>query len=491
MPSKTHSNFDSRGLVKIDCPTPISDLRSSGMEPHIRTMNTRSLFAGIASLLLMVAAMASPAIAQPIIPEEPSSGGTPEPEKILIDGIAAVVGDQIILISDVVQQAALEASSRGGAPQLPGPEVLQDVLDELIVNKLLYVKALEDSIEVGDQILNQQIDDYVGRLVARAGSESALETATGKTMSEVRASVRPIVNEQLTVEILRRRRFTEQKVTSRDIEAFYREYRDSLPSVPEQVELAHIFLKAEASESSKRAARELAERIADSIRDGGIFGEYARRYSIDPGSGSKGGELGWVPYGKFVSEYEKSVDTLGINEISGPVESKFGYHIIQLLDKEENRFRSRHILVPIVPSDDEVAAIVDSLNTLRQRALSGESFGQLASLYSDDPDSRVRDGLLARLPTSELGPYRWVIDDLAPGDISDPRPLQTTPTESGYHILKLVRIIPPHPFDPVADRDQLEPIVARRKQTEEILAWIEELRKTIYWEVMHDFRQGG
>lgn len=463
------------------------------MEPRNRFMikYIRSGVATITSLLLATALTTSIATAQPIELEKPSSGGTPEPEKILIDGIAAVVGDQIILISDVVQQAALMANSRGGAQQLPGPEVLQDVLDELIVNKLLYVKALEDSIEVGDQILTQQIEDYVGRLVARAGSERALEKETGKTMADIRAAVRPIVTEQLSVEILRRRRFTEPKVTARDIDAFYIEYRDSLPSVPEQVELAHIFLKAEASEASKESSRVLAERIADSIRDGGIFGEYARRYSIDPGSSAKGGELGWVPHGKFVKEYESSIDTLSINEISGPVESKFGYHIIQLLDKEEGRFRSRHVLVPIEPSDDEIAVITDSLRVLRGRAISGESFGKLASLYSDDPDSRVREGLLARLPTSELGPYRWVIDDLRPGEISDPRPLQTTPTESGYHILKLVRIIPPHPFDPVADRDQLEPIVARRKQTEAILGWIEELRKTIYWEVMHDFRQGG
>ena len=451
----------------------------------------RAIAGAITGGILLLALGAVPTDAQPIIPDNPSSGGTPEPEKILIDGVAAVVGDQIILISDVVQQAALMASARGGTPQLPGPQVLQDVLNELVTNKILYVKALEDSIEVGDQILNQQIDDYVARLVARAGSESALESETGKSMTEIRATVRPIVTEQLSVEILRRRRFTEQKVTTREIEAFYTEYRDSLPSVPEQVELAHIFLKAEASDASKEAARELAMRIADSIRGGGIFGEFARRYSIDPGSSRKGGELGWVPYGKFVSEYEGSVDTLGINEISEPVESKFGFHVIQLLDKEEGRFRSRHVLVPIEPSETEVATIVDSLQAIRRRAMAGEEFGELARLYSDDPESSVRDGLLARLPTSELGPYRWVVDDLTPGEISEPRPLQTTPTESGYHILKLVRIIPPHPFDPVADRDQLEPIVARRKQTEQLLAWIDELRETIYWEVLHDFRQGG
>ncbi len=442
-------------------------------------------------VLLSVLLLGGQLQAQPIGTGDPSSGGDLAPEKILIDGIAAVVGDQIILISDVVQQAALLASSAGAPAQLPGPEILQEVLDELVVNKLLYVKAIEDSIEVGEDLLTQQVEEYVGRLVARAGSEEALSAATGKEIAEVRSSVRPIVKEQLMVELLRRRKFSEQKVTNRDIEEFYALYRDSLPSVPEQVELAHIFLKAEASEESKDAARLLAERIADSIRNGGIFGEFARRYSIDPGSGSKGGELGWVAKGKFVSEYENSVDTLGINEISGAVESRFGFHVIQLLDKESSRFRSRHVLVPIEPSDEEVADLLDTLEMIRSRAINGEPFRELAQQYSDDGESRIRGGLLARLPTTELGPYQWVIDSLAPGEVSTPRPLQTSPTESGYHILQLVRVIPPHPFDPVADRDQLEPIVARRKQTERILEWIEDLRETIYWEVMHDFRQGG
>lgn len=426
--------------------------------------------------------------AQPMIPDDPTSGGSPD-GRIMLDGVAAVVGDQIILISDVVQQAALMSSRSGGYPQIPGPGVLQEVLDDLVTSKILYVKAIEDSIEVPEDLLNSQVDEYIARAVANAGSEATLEQAAGKSITELRADVRPMVREQLMVEILRRRRASSQSVTTREIEEFYRLYRDSLPRVPEQIELAHIYIQAETGEEARERARELAQRIADSIRDGGVFGEFARRYSIDPGSASKGGELGWVAHGKFVSEFEDAVEELGINEISDPVESKFGFHIIQLLDEEEGRFRSRHILLPIEASEQELAAIRDTLEMLRRRLRDGESFAELAEQYSDDVDSRVRGGILERFPTSELGPYRWVVDSLDVGEVAPPRPFQISPTESGYHILKLVRIIPPHAFDPVEDRDRLEPLVARHRQSRELLAWIDELREDIYWEIMHDFTE--
>lgn len=444
-----------------------------------------SLLLAAALLLLVTEGRLS---AQPFVPEDPTSGGSSD-GRILLDGIAAVVGDQIILISDVVQQAALMSSRSGGYPQLPGPEVMQEVLEELVTSKLLYVRAVEDSVQVPEDLLNSQVEEYVSRAVANAGSEARLEQAAGKSITELRADVRPMVREQLMIELLRRRRATDQKVTTRDLQEFYREYRDSLPQVPEQVELAHIYLEAKVGPEAEEEARQLAARVADSIRNGGIFGEFARRYSIDPGSAAKGGELGWVARGKFVSEYESAIDRLGINEISDPVKSKFGFHIIQLLDREESRFRSRHILIPVEPSAAESARIIDTLEMLRERLGDGADFAELAEAYSQDPTSRVRGGLLDRFPTSELGIYRWVIDSLDVGEVSDPRPFQTSPTESGYHILKLVRIIPPHDIDPIEDRAQLEPIVARRKQSLELLAWIDKLREEIYWEILHDFAE--
>ena len=291
------------------------------------TWFSRTITAAVAAFITLATFGASHAEAQPMIPDDPTSGGSPD-GRIMLDGVAAVVGDQIILISDVVQQAALMSSRSGGYPQLPGPDVLQEVLDNLVTSKILYVRAIEDSIEVPEDLLNSQVDEYISRAVANAGSEATLEQAAGKSMAELRADVRPMVREQLMVEILRRRKASEQSVTTREIEEFYRIYRDSLPRVPEQIELAHIYIQAETGEEARRRTRELAQRIADSIRNGGVFGEFARRYSIDPGSASKGGELGWVARGKFVSEFEEAIDDLGINQISDPVESKFGARLI-------------------------------------------------------------------------------------------------------------------------------------------------------------------
>ena len=409
--------------------------------------------------------------------------------RILLDGIAATVGSEIILISEVVQQTLLMKGGLGSS--MPNAGELEGVLSDLIINKLLYVKAVEDSIELEDNLLTQQVDAYVGRLVTQAGSESSLETRYDKTMSEIRAEVRPIVREQLIIEMLQRRQFFDLKVTTRDIEAFYEIYRDSLPQVPEQVEIAHIFIETKPNDAARQNAFTLGNAIADSLRDGGIFGEYARRYSVDPGSARKGGELDWVPYGAFVSEYEAAVRELGINEISDPVESKFGLHIIQLLDREEDRFRSRHVLLPFRPAESTIAATIDTLRMISDRVTAGEDFGALARTYSDDGESAVRNGSLGRLPVTELGPLTWIVDSLSIGEVSTPRPFTASPTERGYHIVRLVDIIAPHAVDPKKDRDQIEGLARRWKQSRELVGFIEDLRKEIYWEILHDFQAGG
>lgn len=432
--------------------------------------------------------------AQPVDPTGDGRTGDPfggSDGRILIDGIAATVGGEIILISEVMERAILMAQRSGTSFREPTSQELDAILGDLIIGKLLYTRAIEDSIEVGDEILGQQVDEYVGRLAAQEGSESELERIYGKSMAEIRAQVRPLVREQLSVELLRRRKFGDLKVTQRDIDEFYTEYRDSLPQVPEQVELAHIFIETEPDEQARARTFELGSSIADSLRNGGIFGEFARRYSIDPGSAAKGGELGWVPFGKFVSEYEKTVRELEINQISEPVESRYGLHVIQLLDREEDRFRSRHILIPFRPSEATIAATIDTLESLRTRIASGEDFGKLARAYSDDLDSKGRGGLIGRIAPTELGALGWVVDSLEVGESSEPRPFSLSPTQTGYHILRLVDIIPPHAVDPVEDREQIEGLALRWKQSRELAAFIDELRDEIYWEILHDFGAGG
>ncbi|MCE2504007.1 MAG: peptidylprolyl isomerase [Chlorobi bacterium] len=436
--------------------------------------------------LMSTIAQAQPTAAEILAGKGPATGETGSSDKTVIEGIAAVVGDRIILLSDVFQRAALlrESAQRVGLTQ---DQLLKEVLNELIYTNLLLVKAEEDSVTVSDDLVEAQAEQYVDRLIRQAGSEMALEMAVGKSMLEIQSEARSIVREQLLVQILQQRRFADLKVTERDLDEFYRLYKDSLPDIPEHVEIAHIYIAEEPSEEVRRNTVELAASIIDSIRNGGDFVEFVRRYSTDPGSAVQGGELGWSKRGKFVPEYEEAAWKLGINEISPPTESKFGLHIIQLLDKRNDEMRTRHILIPLEAGEKERQALLDRLNSIRERALGGESFAALAGEYSQDEESKFQGGLLAKAPTTQMGAYSWILDSLEIGEITEPRPFAISPTESGYHIIKLVRVIPPHSLDPVEDRELLEQQAKNWKQQNELLAWIEELQEEIYWEVKDRF----
>lgn len=413
-------------------------------------------------------------------------GGTGD--RTILEGIAALVGDKVILISDVVQRAAL---IKGSSPSLGLSEqqLYREVLDELIATNLLLMRAEEDSIVVTDDIINAQLDERINQLVQQVGGSSAvLEQYYGKSIAEIRAEARPIIRDQLMVEFLRRRRFDDLKVTERDMEEFYRQYRDSLPQVPEQVEIARILILEKPSTEARDRTVALARAIIDSLKNGGDFADFARRYSVDPSSAAHGGEVGWVKNGRFVPEYENAARALNINQMSEPVESKFGIHIIQLLDKKDDELRSRHILLPLKAEEAQKRAIVDTLNSIRSRALAGESFGALAAKYSEDEESRYNNGIVTRYPTDELpASYQWIMDSLKVGGISEPRPTRPSPTESGYHIIKLNRIIPPHTVDMKEDRDQVEQLATVWKQNQKLQEWLDELRKEIYWEVKYDF----
>ena len=167
------------------------------------------------------------------------------------------------------------------------------------------------------------------------------------SVSRIRKNYREEVRKQLLVERLQQQRFMNIKCTNREVEDFYTQYRDSIRPIPASVELAHIVKYIKPSADAKDEVRKLALRIRDSILKGIDFAELAKRHSGDPGSASSGGDLGWVDKGKLVSEYEKAAYDLQSSETSQPIESPFGFHIIQTIDKRKDAVHTRHILLKL------------------------------------------------------------------------------------------------------------------------------------------------
>jgi peptidyl-prolyl cis-trans isomerase SurA len=418
------------------------------------------------------------AMAQPL-----AGGGTPGTDRVIIDGVAAVVGNDVILMTEVMQRATVLAQQQRADARDPAFQT--EVLNSLIDSKLVLTRAKEDSIVVRDEEVTEAVNRRLDQIVAQVGSEKKVEDLYGMPISRIRSEARDVIRQQLLEQRMMQRRFSDLKVSDRDIQEFYAQYRDSLPPVPEQIELQQIVLKARPSSEAKSAAKSLATSIRDSLIAGADFATLARAHSTDAVSAREGGDLGWVAPGRFVAPFERAVKKLEMNEISEPVESEFGFHVIQLLDrKPDGSFHTRHILIPIRSTGSQRDSLSGQLRELKTRALAGESFADLARKYSEDDETAGLGGMLGKVMPDQLpAELKATVTAMKEGEITEPMAFSVSPTETGYRILRVSRRIAPHAVDPVADRAQLEQLAEVYKQQREYANWIAELRKEIYWEI--------
>lgn len=446
------------------------------------------------SIILLLALVPLHAMAQ-------SGGGAPGGgapgggDRTLYDGVAAVVGNEIVLISDVRQRAMLFAQQMRQNPN--DPALQRQILNDLIDEKLVLTRAREDSITVGDELVEQRVEYRLSELVRQAGSEAQLERTYGMSMGKIREEARELIRQQLLIQRVVQMKFSDMKVTDRDIEEFYRKSQDSLRAitVPEQIELRQIVLVSAPGEATKQGTIALLTAIRDSIVAGGDFADFARRYSEDV-TAADGGELGYVRPGTFVGEFEQAASALSINQISEPVESPFGFHLIQLLDRRsDGAIRTRHILVKVAASDEERDSLMARLAEIRSRVRAGESFADIARRVSQDPETAPLGGLLGKVPVAGMQralsgrlPAEIVagIASMEQGAITEPFAVQLTPTRSGFAIVEVSRRIPAHSFDRDEDRAELEQLTFLDKQREGYARWLAELRREIFWEIRTD-----
>ncbi len=426
--------------------------------------------------LLAITAAHTGATAQPL--------GAAGSDRKLLDGVVAVVGNEVILMSDIAQRAMLLAQQSRGQIDPNNPKFLRDLLNEVIDEKLMLTRAREDSVSIPDEEVNRQVEFRLQQLIQQAGTEKRLEEAYQMTIEQIRREARDIIRPSLQIRRLTDTRFQNLKVNDLDMREFYDLYKDSLPQMPEQVELQHILITVKPTPNAIERTIAQARSITDSIRNGGDFADFARRYSTDAGSGKAGGDLGMVRFGEFVSEFDSTVRAISVNDISGPVRTEFGIHIIQLLEMRSEEFHARHILLSIKPGESERDSVVAKLRDLRSRALAGESFADLAKANSDDDDSKGLGGSLGKLPVDQLpADLKGAVAGMSVGEISEPKPITLSPSKSGFHIVKLVRRIAPHPLDPKEDRTQLERLALQYKQSKELKKWLQDLRSEIYWDI--------
>ncbi|MCK5571171.1 MAG: peptidylprolyl isomerase, partial [Bacteroidetes bacterium] len=317
-----------------------------------------------------------------------------------LDRIIAVVDDELILESELTAQVEFFALNNRVDPNTPG--LREQVLESMVSEKLIVAKAIEDSITVTDEEVRQQLEAVLQQRIQQVGSEARLEELYGMPISRIRREFRDEMRKNLIAERLQQERFGQATIGRHEVEEFYQIYKDSLPRVSEEVELAHIFRRPQASEDARTATRAKMQLLLDSIKAGADFSDIARRHSEDPGSATEGGDLGLVRRGLFVKEFESAVFSLSEGQMSGIIKTQFGLHVVQLLERRGDAVRARHILLKMERSQADDDSTIAFLGQLRQRAMEGEDFAELARKYSEDTETNLVGGQLGTFELENL-----------------------------------------------------------------------------------------
>ncbi|PWB68153.1 hypothetical protein C3F09_12220, partial [candidate division GN15 bacterium] len=299
-------------------------------------------------------------------------GGRIRAEQETIDRIVAIVGNDVILASELAEQVQMAAFQSGHRPQTQQEltQLRDQVLEQMISDRLFLIEAKKDTtITVRPEEVEQALDEQVSRVQERFNSEQEFQAALareGLTVRDLRKRYRSDIENQLLRQRYIQRKLYKVSISKRETEEFYQKYQDSIPNQPEAVRLAHLQISITPSQRIDDSVKQLATALRKRIVDGADFASIAEQYS-SMGAGANGGDLGWVTRDAVVPEFAKAAFNLNVGEISGVVRTQFGYHIIKCEDKQAERSHLRHVLLSVVPSAADTAAaykLADSLLTV-------------------------------------------------------------------------------------------------------------------------------
>lgn len=403
-----------------------------------------------------------------------------------LDGVVAIVGDEIILLSELIQTTQGFAIQMGINPQTQTDQMeklKKDVLQNLISERVLLAKAVEDTITVEDQQVETELDNKIQDFIRQLGSEERVEAQFGMSVSKIKRTYRDEMRKQLVVEKVRMLKLQPVTVSHHEVEEFFQNNQDSLPDRKPMVHMRHILLNIQAGNDTRETALEKIQDIQNRLQAGEDFETLAKAYSEDPGTASRGGKLGFIEHGMLYPEFEDAAFALKPGEISDIVETPIGFHIIQCIDQRENETNIRHILVLLKTSEADELKLVEKLEEIKERALAGEDFSELAKQYSDDETTRSEGGDLGWLPVDmlQIEQFRNLAFALKEGEISEP-----FKTAFGYHLVKMVEKKPARKLNLADDYEDLKNMALNMKRQKILNAWIDELKKDMYIEVKED-----
>ncbi len=417
-------------------------------------------------------------------------------DKAVIDRVVATVGNEIILLSEVQEQYSFAKKDQ---PDLP-PDYQCAVLQNLIVQKLLVNQAKLDSVVVKDEEVEAQIDARIERLRAYFNQDDkAIEEFYGQSVDEMKAMLSMDMRNQILAERMQGNVTDKATITPMEVQRFFGNIpKDSLPYFNAEVEIREIIYKPKVSAEEHTRARQkiddLRKRIAEQGED---FAELAKKFSDDPGSGAQGGDLGFQKRGTFVPEFEAMAYKLDVNQLSPVVETEFGFHIIQLLERRGNLIHCRHILIKPEITEADMDAAQMKLDTVRQLIRDGKlSFTDAVKRFGDkNQQSYNNDGRVANPRTGnsffEVADLEtsvfFAIDGIKEGDIAEPFRFKAPDGSEMFRLVQLVSRSKPHKADLKLDYGKIQTAALEQKKGEYTEKWVLEKLNSTYLSVSDMF----
>lgn len=419
--------------------------------------------------------------------------------KIPLDKIVAVIGNSIVLQSDI---EGMNAQALYQGQHADKCMLVQDQIS----TKILVQQAAIDSIEVKEDDVDAEIDRRVRYSVRNAGGQDRLEQFLGRSLLQYKEEIRPDVREMLIAQRMRQHITEKTNTTPQDVRDYFRKLpKDSLPTFNKEVEVAEIVFEPKLTKEEKDVYREKAQELLDRVKKGDDFGALATAYSQDPGTAPQGGDDGFIDRNMYVKEFTAWAFKLKAGELSPVFEGgDYGYFFLQVLERRGEQVHTRHILISpptTAASLDRAKGHADTIYNLLDKNRKVDFFASAASFYSDNKDTKYNGGLIMNsegvdnrtsyIPTDKLDPQVLAaVDTMKVGGITKPILFTDRQGKKSYRIFYLKSVVDAHKANLEQDFAKIKDFATSDKINRTIADWFAKKRKETYIRIDPQFQAG-
>lgn len=424
-------------------------------------------------------------------------------QSILIDKVIAKVGSEHILLSEVEEEFSYAKTK--------DPSLTDDIkcliIDNMIAQKLVIYHAKIDSVEIAEDEVETQLDYRFESILRQMnGDETFFQDYYGATVAEMKERFRDDQRHKILAEKMQYKLISEIEITPKEVEKFYRGVpTDSLPYFKSEMEISEIILTPKVNDNERKKALDKITDLRIKVVSGETtFADVASKYSQDQGSAIRGGDLGFAKRGVYVPEFEVTVFSLAKDEISEIIETEFGFHFIQLIERRGNTIRAKHVLIKPEITADDLTLAKNKLDSIRQLIVSDSMTFEAAVMkfslknlpsYSNSGRVKNQNTNNTFFAADDLDPDTYfAIFELKPKQLSTPLSIQLPDGQKAFRLIKLNTISKPHKANLKEDFDKIAGFAKESKKNEYFLKWLKKKREEtfIYTDPMFkDCKLGG